>query len=113
MILDVHDGAIVGVIVGQRSAHIVVANSAEDAEPPFPGTATVRAVRDTIFAIRVAHTPSEAVAVGVRAVLYVTAARRRHDGHHRITPLHKSSIEKACLWGTHGKVGLTSLNSDR
>ena len=89
---DVHDRAINGVVVGQRSVHIDVANTAEVSVPPFPGTTTVRAERDPVDARRVTHSPPEAVAVGVGTVLFVTeAGRGLADGHQRITPSPKWS----------------------
>ena len=99
VLLDVHYRTIDGVVVGQRSVLVKVANTAEVSVTPFPSTTTVRAVRDSVFARRVAHTTPEAVAVGVGAILLVTAAHRYifHDGHQRVTPLHKCSIGKACF----------------
>ena len=72
---DVHDRAINGVVVGQRSVHVIVANTAEISVPPFPGTTTVCAERDPVGARRVTHSPPEAVAVGVGAVHLVTAVQ--------------------------------------
>ena len=72
---DLHDRAIIGVVVGHRSVHIDVANTARVSVPPFPGTTTVRSVRDPVGARRVTHSPPEAVAVGVGAVHRVAAVQ--------------------------------------
>ena len=76
LLLDLHDGAVIGVVVGQRSVHVEVANTAVRSVPPVPRTTTVRTERDSIGARRIAHSPSKAVAVGVGAVHLVTAVQR-------------------------------------
>ena len=88
LLLDLHDRAINGVVVRQRSVHIVVAKTAEASVPPFPGTTTVHAVWHPVGARGITESPPEAVAVGVGALLLVTIALR-NDRLHRVTPLPK------------------------
>lgn len=73
--VDSHNRAIIGVVVGQRSTHVVVTHAAEVSMPPVPGTTTVRTERHSVGARRITHSPPKAVAVGVGALHLVTAVK--------------------------------------
>ena len=73
LFLDSHDRAIIGIVVGQRSVHVEVANAAIRSVSPVPRATTVSAERDSVGARGITHAPSKTVAVGVRAVDLVTA----------------------------------------
>ena len=75
VLLDVHYRTIDGVVVGQRSVLVKVANTAEVSVTPLPSTTAVGAVRDPVGARRVTHSPPQAVVVRVGAVHLVTAVQ--------------------------------------
>ena len=91
--LDLHDRAIVGVIIAPRPVFVVEAKSAVWSEPSFPCTTTVRTVRDAVGARRVAHSSPESDTVSVGAVHLVTGGLIR-NGHQRVTPLEKQAFKR-------------------
>ena len=82
---DLHDGAFVSAVVGDSSVLVEVANTAVVAIRPVPRSATKRAVRVAVSARVVAHTSSDTVAVGVRAVVFVAAVQRIRKNRRNIS----------------------------
>ena len=74
-----HDGAFVSAVVGDGGVLVEVANTAVVSVRPVPRTTTERAIRDTVSARVVAHAPPNAVAVSVRAVVFVAAVQGRRN----------------------------------
>ena len=102
--LHLHERPINGVIIAPRSVLVVVAKTAVGSMPPFSGTATVCAVRDPVGTRRVTNSPPEADAVGVGALLLITADRLDSlDRQQRITPVPNGSTSQAISYAAHGQ----------
>ena len=74
--INLHDRAVVGVVPGNGSVEVKVASAAVVTVFPVNRATTVRAVRVSVRARLVTHTPRQAVAVRDGALVLVTTVHR-------------------------------------
>ena len=77
--VNLHDGTFVSTVVGDGGVLVEVANTAVVTVSPVPRTTTERAVRIAVSARVVAYTSSDAIAVRVRAIIFVAAVQGRRN----------------------------------